>query len=113
MILNPAYRDQAHAAMREWSAAELLPGTAMGSPAGLDRFCSLAASTHHHPCGTCRMGLDALSVVDPDLKLRGLDNLYVVDASVFPSLPSGPINAAVVAVAEQWCVNWPTGTGGT
>ena len=49
------------------------------------------------------MGRDADAVVDPDLKLVGLDNVHVVDASIIPTLPSGPIHAAVIAVAEAWC----------
>lgn len=48
------------------------------------------------------MGRDGKAVVSPDLKLNGLDNVYVVDASIIPQIPSGPINAAVVAIAEKW-----------
>ena len=48
------------------------------------------------------MGHDAGAVVDPDLRLNGFDNVFVVDASIMPTLPSGPINAAVVAIAETW-----------
>ena len=80
----------------------MLPGPDIQSDAELDAFIARAASTHHHPAGTCRMGRDADAVVDAELKLNGFENLFVVDASAFPSLPSGPINAAVVAVAENW-----------
>ncbi len=48
------------------------------------------------------MGKDEMSVVDADLRLRGLDNLYVVDGSVLPSLTAGPIHAAVQAIAENF-----------
>ena len=88
----------------------MLPGPEVRSDEGLDAFIASAASTHHHPAGTCRMGRDAEAVVDPGLKVNGFDNLFVVDASVFPTLPSGPINAAVVAVAESWAAAQTAGS---
>lgn len=91
-----------HSAMDDWRKSEFLPGEGARSDTELDAFIASAASTHHHPAGTCRMGRDSGAVVDSDLRLVGLDNLYIVDASVIPVLPSGPINAAVVAVAETW-----------
>jgi pyridoxine 4-oxidase len=48
------------------------------------------------------MGGDADAVVDPDLRLNGFDNIFIVDASVMPTIPSGPINASIVAIAESW-----------
>ena len=93
-----------HPALDGWRDAEVLPGPAVQSDSELDGFIARAASTHHHPAGTCRMGRDENAVVDPDLRVKGFDNLFVVDASVFPELPSGPINAAVVAVAETWAM---------
>jgi choline dehydrogenase-like flavoprotein len=54
------------------------------------------------------MGQDDDAVVDPDLRLVGIENVYVVDASVMPNIPSGPINAAVVAIAESWSCLSPT-----
>ena len=72
------------------------------SDGDLDDFIAQAASTHHHPSGTCRLGRDDNAVVDPDLRVIGLDNVFIVDASVMPTIPSGPINAAVVAIAETW-----------
>jgi pyridoxine 4-oxidase len=61
--------------------------------------------THHHPVGTCRMGSTAGSVVDPDLKLQGFEGLHVVDASVIPAITSGPIHAAVLAIAETFAAD--------
>lgn len=91
-----------HRAMDRWREAEVHPGPDVHNDADLDAFIARAASTHHHPGGTCRMGQDGAAVVDPDLRLHGIDNLYIVDASVLPTLPSGPINAAVIAIAETW-----------
>ena len=88
----------AGAALDEWRGAELLPGP----EADLDSFIARAACTHHHPAGTCRMGLDDAAVVDGNLAVRGADNLFIADASVIPQLPSGPINASVMAIAETW-----------
>ncbi len=56
-----------------------------------------ASQTVYHPTSTCAMG----SVVDPELRVRGVEGLRVVDASVMPAVPSGNINAAVIAVAEK------------
>jgi choline dehydrogenase len=58
-------------------------------------------STFCHPCGTAAMGTGPDAVTDPGLRVHGVDGLHVADASVFPVIPSGPIQAAVIAVAER------------
>jgi choline dehydrogenase-like flavoprotein len=90
------------AALSDWRLAEYLPGPAVNTAADKRAFLEQAACTHHHPVGTCRMGCDADAVVGPDLTLRGLDNLYVCDASIMPSITTGPVNAAIVAIAERF-----------
>ncbi|WP_112313103.1 GMC family oxidoreductase [Pseudogemmobacter bohemicus] len=92
-----------------WRDHEILPGP-LTTDADIDAFIAKAAITHHHPSGTCRMGRDAGAVCAPDLRLNGLDNLALVDASVLPGLTAGPIHAAVLAVAETWA-RGVTGTG--
>jgi choline dehydrogenase-like flavoprotein len=84
-----------------WRERELLPGT-LNSAAEMDDFIARSVITHHHPCGTCRMGKDPDAVVDADLRLKALDNVFVVDASIMPSLTAGPIHAAVLAIAETF-----------
>lgn len=86
----------------EWREAEILPGPAVTDEAELTEFLQRAVITHHHPVGTCRMGADDAAVVDARLRLQGLDNLFVVDASVIPSITSGPVHASVLAIAEQF-----------
>jgi 4-pyridoxate dehydrogenase len=84
-------------------AAELAPGTAVQSDTELDAYIAATAATAHHPLGTCKMGPDddAMAVVDPELKVRGVGGLRVVDASVMPDLVGGNINAPVIMIAER------------
>ncbi|MEM7224142.1 MAG: GMC family oxidoreductase N-terminal domain-containing protein [Pseudomonadota bacterium] len=91
----------AAAALGDWRQAELLPGPGVRSEQELTAFLAKAAFTHHHPVGTCRMGSDELAVVGSDLSVRGVQGLYVIDGSILPSIPTGPINAAIVAIAER------------
>jgi pyridoxine 4-oxidase len=88
-------------ALAPWHASELLPGAGVRSRAERFAFLGRAAYTHHHPVGTCPMGVDAEAVVGPDLRVRGVAGLYVVDASIFPTITSGTTNAAIVAIAER------------
>ena len=95
-------REVGHAEpLNDWRAEELLPGATLeNDDAGL-AFLQKAAYTHHHPVGTCRMGQGDDAVVTPDLGVRGIDGLYVIDASVMPRITSGPVNAAIIAIAER------------
>ncbi len=92
-------------AFARYQAEETSPGTGIQSDAELEAYIRAEAYTVHHPVSTCRMGtnnagMDA-AVVDPQLRVMGLDNLRVADASVFPFLIGGNTNAAVVMIAEK------------
>ncbi|MEY4760692.1 MAG: alcohol dehydrogenase [Pseudomonadota bacterium] len=84
-----------------YRAAETAPGLERDSDESLSEYIRNEAYTVHHPVSTCRMGQDADAVVDPELRVRGLDGLRVADASVFPSIVGGNTNAAVMMVAEK------------
>lgn len=84
-------------------AREIGPGAAVVSDTDLEGYVRNTAVTAHHPCGTCHMGpaSDATAVVDSELRVHGVDGLRVVDASVFPDLVGGNINAPVIMIAER------------
>ncbi|WP_016855274.1 choline dehydrogenase [Halomonas smyrnensis] len=88
-------------AFRPFHRREDTPGRDCISDDELDTFIRRDASSAYHPCGTCRMGSDADSVVDTELRLRGIEGLRVVDASVIPRLPTANINACVFMIAEK------------
>jgi choline dehydrogenase-like flavoprotein len=83
--------------MNPFRGPELAPGSQVSTDAELDVYIRNSVITVNHPLGTCAMG----SVLDPDLTVRGTARLRVVDASVFPDMPSAHINAAVMMVAER------------
>ncbi len=85
------------APMREYVDAEFLPGEKVKGDGDWLDYCREYGETVFHPTSTCRIG----SVVDEKLRVRGVANLRVVDASVMPAVPSGNINASVIAVAEK------------
>jgi len=93
----------AQPAMAPYIASEIAPGLAKTTDADIDAHIRNTSITVHHPIGTCKMGVDGdpLAVVDPQLRVRGVEGLRVVDASVMPDLPTGNINAAVVMIAEK------------
>ncbi len=88
-------------ALRQYHPQEWLPGPAYETDADLAQVAGTIATTIFHPVGTCRMGSDLQSVVDPVLKVRGLHGLRIVDASVMPRIVSGNTASPVVMIAER------------
>jgi len=80
---------------------EIQPGPRVQSEAEMFEFIRAAGTTVYHPCGTARMGTDDAAVTDPALRVRGVEGLRVVDASVMPLVPSSNIHPAVLMVAER------------
>ncbi len=88
-------------ALEAFIKREILPGPDAFSDNDLFAYACKTAKTDHHPVGTCKMGVDDLAVVDLDLKVRGLEGLYVCDASAMPQIPSSNTNAPTIMIGEK------------
>ena len=99
--LKLARRAFASPAFAPYEAEELFPGRDVQSDDQLRDYVRRTLNTVHHPAGSCRMGPDAESVVDPHLRVRGVEGLRVVDASIMPFVIGGNTNAPVVMIAEK------------
>jgi len=89
------------APMAEMVTEEVEPGKQCTSSEALADYVKARTGLGYHPSGTCRMGIDENDVVTPDLKVRGVENLWIADASVMPELTSGNINAACMMIGEK------------
>src|SRR5690606_28893180 len=76
-------------------------GAPITAPAALDAYIRANAGVTQHPVGTCAMGGDPQSVCDPQLRVRGVDGLRVVDASVMPTVPGANTNGPTIMIAEK------------
>ncbi|MEM9631724.1 MAG: GMC family oxidoreductase N-terminal domain-containing protein [Pseudomonadota bacterium] len=88
-------------ALEPYRPEEILPGPAVASDAELLESIGDIANTIFHPVGTCRMGSDEAAVVDPELRVNGLDGIRVIDASIMPKIVSGNTASPVVMIAEK------------
>jgi choline dehydrogenase len=82
-------------------ADETAPGPGVRSDADIEAYIRRTAGVTQHPVGTCRMGSDERAVVDPELRVRGIAGLRVIDAAIMPTVPGGNCNATVIMVAEK------------
>jgi len=87
--------------MRSYVLSEQLPGNRVDNDDDWFKYLRRYAFRAEHPVGTCRMGYGSHAVVDEQLRVRGIDNLRVIDASIMPTLPSGNTNAPTIMVAEK------------
>ncbi len=95
-------RDVAHAdAMSPYRENEMTPGANVKSDDEIDAYIRRTALTAHHPSSTCKMGSDETCVVDPQMRVRGIEKLRIVDASAMPDLVSAHINACVIMMADK------------
>jgi choline dehydrogenase len=92
----------AQKAFDPYRGEEIRPGANARSDASILEFVRKKAESIYHPIGTCKMGTDTLSVVDPNLNVHGIENLSVVDASIMPTLVSGNTNAPTIMIAEKY-----------
>ncbi|MBE2278240.1 MAG: choline dehydrogenase [Rhodobacteraceae bacterium] len=92
----------AQPAFAAYRGRELAPGADCQDDASIDSFLKRKLESAYHPCGTCRMGLDAEAVVDPrTMKLIGIEGLRVIDSSVLPQATAGDLNAPTLVMAER------------
>ena len=89
------------AAMSRYRGEVIQPTDDVQDDDQIDAFVRDAVDSAYHPSCSCKMGIDPMSVVDPDLKVHGLSRLRIVDSSVFPTIPNGNLNAPTMMLAER------------
>ncbi|HAA93864.1 MAG: choline dehydrogenase [Rhodospirillaceae bacterium] len=88
-------------AMKQHSIGEEVPGKPIETAEDCVEFAKARGVTIYHPVGTCKMGTDAMAVIDPRLKVNGIEGLRVIDASVMPGVTSGNTNAPAIMIGEK------------
>ncbi|HEY9834775.1 MAG TPA: GMC family oxidoreductase N-terminal domain-containing protein [Stenomitos sp.] len=88
-------------AFDEFRGKEIAPGADIQSDAALEAYIQNTCSTVWHPVGTCKMGIDAMAVVDPELRVHGIQGLRVADASIMPTITTGNTNAPTIMIGEK------------
>jgi choline dehydrogenase len=99
--LRQARRIGESESLSRWQAEELEPGAEVSDERACRDYLRRSAGTYFHPVGTCRIGTDDHAVVDPLLRVRGIDGLRIADASVMPAIISANTNSTVLAIAEK------------
>ena len=91
----------AHSEIAKFTKAERLPGPDARSDAEIMAYVRQYACCDYHPVGTCKMGVDETAVVDPELRVRGVEDLRVIDSSIMPVLISGNTNGPTMMIGEK------------
>ena len=99
--IHVARKILAQPSLAKHAGKEVGPGSDKQSDDELNEYIRSNAETAYHPCGTCKMGVDDMAVVDENLKVKGIQNLRVVDSSVMPEIPSANLNAPTLMIAEK------------
>ena len=89
------------AAFAPFNGYEVSPGPEVTSTEDIDAYVRATANSAYHLCGTCRMGSDEMAVIDPQLRVHGIDGLRVADASIMPSITNGNLNAPSLMIGEK------------
>ena len=87
--------------LKEMTGEEIAPGAHLATDDELLDWVRHNAETTYHPVGTCKMGGDAMAVVDQELRVHGIEGLRVADASIMPTLTSGNTNAPAIMIGEK------------
>ena len=88
-------------ALDEYRGEEIQPGIQVQTDEEINSFVRQFVESAYHPSCSCKMGTDAMAVVDPQTRVRGIEGLRVVDSSIFPTIPNGNLNAPTIMVAER------------
>jgi choline dehydrogenase len=87
--------------LKPYIAGSHVPSKTLRSQQDFEAFVHAEAHPGLHPCGTCRIGQDLMAVVDPELRVHGVDGLRIADASVMPAVVSGNLNAVAIMIGEK------------
>jgi choline dehydrogenase len=85
----------------KFCSKEIAPGVQVQSDAEIEAYIRNTCTTAWHPVGTCKMGVDPMAVVDPELRVYGVQELRVVDASIMPTIITGNTNAPTIMIGEK------------
>jgi choline dehydrogenase len=88
-------------ALQPYFDFEMTPGREAADDDAFLDYARRAGTANSHPAGTCKMGVDKMAVVDPQLKVHGLSGLWVADASIMPNVTCGNTNAPTIMIAEK------------
>lgn len=91
----------AQAAFDPYRGEEIAPGKDVQDDDEIDHWVADNAETGYHPCGTCKMGIDDMAVVDPQTRVRGIENLRIADSSLMPFITNGNLNAPTIMIGEK------------